>query len=244
MPNPLFIIFLLSEKCKSCQIPVLTGVQVLTCTIVPCRKIEKRLFFTWDRAFIHRITDKFMFFSFLISLGVFSLLFSFAERMIFAPKNCEILDDLPQRILPSVFPIWNFVTCSDTIGNQIPPISDPEAPFMHELSITQSILDISLQAAGRAACRTDQGDSGFSSGSSAVWCRNAYRCIWTCWPRAPLPRAPKIEVIEVPLRVECLDCGRESDIDRRHIECPFCKSIRLKRLSGREFLVDSLEVDT
>ena len=81
---------------------------------------------------------------------------------------------------------------------------------MHELSITQSILDIALQAAEQHT----------------------------------IAEGAKIEVIEVPLRVRCLDCGRESDIDRRHIECPFCKSIRLKRLSGREFLVDSLEVDT
>ena len=53
----------------------------------------------------------------------------------------------------------------------------------------------------------------------------------------------RIEARRLPLKVECRDCGAAAEIDRRHIQCPACGSLRLKRLSGRECTVESLEVD-
>ena len=53
----------------------------------------------------------------------------------------------------------------------------------------------------------------------------------------------KIVSRSIPLRVECLDCHQIAQIDRRHIECPNCHSLRLKRLSGKECLIERLEVD-
>ncbi len=114
---------------------------------------------------------------------------------------------------------------------------------MHELSITQSILDISLQAAEKqnaSRIRVIRLQLGPFCGVVPE-CVQMYLDVLA---KGTIAEGARIEVIEVPLRVQCLDCGRESDIDRRHIQCPACGSIRLKRLSGREFLVDSLEVDT
>lgn len=53
----------------------------------------------------------------------------------------------------------------------------------------------------------------------------------------------KIIAHSIPLRVECLDCHTVAQIDRHHIECPHCHSLRLKRLSGRECMIERLEVD-
>ena len=114
---------------------------------------------------------------------------------------------------------------------------------MHELAVTEHILDIALKAAkeqNAVRIRAIRLRMGPFAGIVPE-CVQMYLDVLA---KDTIAEGAKIEVIEVPLRVRCLDCGRESDIDRRHIECPFCKSIRLKRLSGREFLVDSLEVDT
>ena len=37
--------------------------------------------------------------------------------------------------------------------------------------------------------------------------------------------------------------NRESEITRSRIACPFCSSLRLQILSGKEFIIESLEVD-
>ena len=61
--------------------------------------------------------------------------------------------------------------------------------------------------------------------------------------KGTIAEGAKIEAVTLPLRVRCRACGAESEIDRRHIACPACGGVNLERLSGREFLVDSLEVD-
>ena len=114
---------------------------------------------------------------------------------------------------------------------------------MHELSITQSILDISLQAAEKqnaSRIRVIRLQLGPFCGVVPE-CVQMYLDVLA---KGTIAEGARIEVIEVPLRVQCLDCGRESDIDRRPIEVPAGGSSRLKRLSGREFLGDGLEGDT
>ena len=53
----------------------------------------------------------------------------------------------------------------------------------------------------------------------------------------------RIESETLPVKVHCLDCGRDGEITPHHLECPHCGSLRLKLLSGKEFYIKSLEVD-
>ena len=99
---------------------------------------------------------------------------------------------------------------------------------MHELTITQSILDISLQAAQAQHARRIRAIRLTMGPFSGV----VPECVQMY-----------LDVLAKGLRVHCRACGRDSEIDRRRIACPFCGGVDLQRLSGREFLVDSLEVD-
>ena len=113
---------------------------------------------------------------------------------------------------------------------------------MHELAITQSILDISLKAAeaqhaGRI--RAIRLTIGPFSGVVPE-CVQMYLDVLA---KGTPAEGAKIEAVTLPLRVRCRACGREGEIDRRHIACPFCGGVDLERLSGRECIVDSLEVD-
>ena len=113
---------------------------------------------------------------------------------------------------------------------------------VHELSITQNILDIALRAAAEqnaAHIREIRLRMGPFSGVVPE-CVQMYLDVLA---KGTPAEGAKIKVTTVPLKVRCRDCGREGEIDRAHIACPFCGSLRLQRLSGREFLVESLEVD-
>ena len=110
---------------------------------------------------------------------------------------------------------------------------------MHELSITQSILDISLRAAeARHAARIRVIRLKIGAFSGVV-----PDCVLDVLAKGTIAEGAKIEAETVPPKVRCNACGREAEIDRRHIACPHCGSVDLHRLSGRELLVDSLEVD-
>ncbi|HJC02707.1 MAG TPA: hydrogenase maturation nickel metallochaperone HypA [Candidatus Gemmiger stercoripullorum] len=113
---------------------------------------------------------------------------------------------------------------------------------MHELSITQNILDISLRAAaaqGAKRIRVIRLELGPFSGVVPE-CVQMYLDVLG---KGTAAEGARIEARRLPLKVECRDCGAAAEIDRRHIQCPACGSLRLKRLSGRECTVESLEVD-
>ena len=113
---------------------------------------------------------------------------------------------------------------------------------MHELAITQSILDISLPAAQAQHARRIRAIRLTMGPFSGVVpeCVQMYLDVLA---KGTIAEGAKIEARTLPLRVHCRACGQDSEIDRRRIACPFCGGVALQRLSGREFLVDSLEVD-
>lgn len=113
---------------------------------------------------------------------------------------------------------------------------------LHELSITEHILDYSLQEArrqGASKIRTIRLVMGPFSGIVPE-CIQMYLDLLS---DGTLAEGAKIEAQILPLKIRCRDCGREGEITRRHIACPACGSLRLEILSGKEFYIDSLEVD-
>ena len=58
-------------------------------------------------------------------------------------------------------------------------------------------------------------------------------------------RAQGAEIIieEVPLRVQCENCGAETELEEPFFLCPKCESPKLKILSGRELFIESIEVE-
>lgn len=53
----------------------------------------------------------------------------------------------------------------------------------------------------------------------------------------------KLEIVEIPLRVRCADCGKEMILDEPFFFCRMCDSFNLEILSGKELDIDSFEVD-
>lgn len=113
---------------------------------------------------------------------------------------------------------------------------------MHELSITQNILEDSIREAQKqnaVRIRTIRLLMGPFCGI-APDCIQMYMDVIA---QDTIAQGVKIEAHVLPLKVHCNDCGLESEITRKSIACPGCGSLKLKVLSGREFLIDSLEVD-
>lgn len=52
-----------------------------------------------------------------------------------------------------------------------------------------------------------------------------------------------LNIEKLPLKVNCKECGKTSEIDIRHFRCPECGSQSLKITGGNEFYIDSMEVE-
>jgi hydrogenase nickel incorporation protein HypA/HybF len=53
----------------------------------------------------------------------------------------------------------------------------------------------------------------------------------------------EVVIEEVPVRAVCQECGATSEISEPPFWCSACQGVKLDILSGRELLIDSLEVD-
>ncbi len=55
----------------------------------------------------------------------------------------------------------------------------------------------------------------------------------------------KLNIVRIPAVIKCRSCGLEDDldIDRPSLVCPDCGSKSLEPISGREYRIESIEVE-
>ena len=113
---------------------------------------------------------------------------------------------------------------------------------MHELAITQSILDIARKAAqehGVQKVREVRIKLGEYSGVVPQCVQYYFDVI----SKGTVAEGAVLKMERLPIIMRCHQCRWEGHVDKRNIRCPECASTSLKLLQGREFYVDSLEVD-
>jgi hydrogenase nickel incorporation protein HypA/HybF len=53
----------------------------------------------------------------------------------------------------------------------------------------------------------------------------------------------RLVIEKEPATITCLDCGANSETERYIFACPLCNSSHIRLLDGREFYVESLEIE-
>lgn len=110
---------------------------------------------------------------------------------------------------------------------------------MHEMSITQGIVDICLQHAAGKPITSVVVEIGALSG---VVPEAIEFCFAACSSETPA-KAAKLEIRRTEGRGRCLDCGREQPMEQLYDPCQRCGSYALEILSGEEMRVVEIEVD-
>lgn len=108
---------------------------------------------------------------------------------------------------------------------------------MHEMAITQSVVDAIVSRLGEAAVTSVQLEIGRLSGvvpDSVRFCFDVL-CTGTSLEGA------RLDIAEPPGRARCRDCGEEFALDDFILLCP-CGSADVAVLAGRELRITSVEV--
>jgi hydrogenase nickel incorporation protein HypA/HybF len=114
---------------------------------------------------------------------------------------------------------------------------------MHELSVTQSILSLALEAAqGHGSGRITAIDLVIGELSSIV--DDSVQFYFDILSRGTLAEGARLQFRREPATATCRDCGRQFGVSAPLSPiCPACGGIRLQVTGGREFYVESIEVD-
>lgn len=111
---------------------------------------------------------------------------------------------------------------------------------MHELAVTQNIISIIESEAkkqGFKRCVTIRLKVGEVSGVIP-------ECLYEFFPIASkdtIAEGAEFMAEAIPVRVRCEDCGWEAQ--SKAALCPECGGGAIRLVSGREFFVDSIEVE-
>jgi hydrogenase nickel incorporation protein HypA/HybF len=113
---------------------------------------------------------------------------------------------------------------------------------MHELAVTESILNIALDHAGRArASKVTEINLVIGKLSSII--DDSIQFYWDFISAGTICMGAQLHFKRIPARLLCLDCQNQFTLESELSPCPACGSGRVKVIEGEEFYLDSIEIE-
>jgi len=113
---------------------------------------------------------------------------------------------------------------------------------MHELSITQNILDIVIEHAERAGAQRVT-TINLVVGELTGFVDDSIQFYFDMLSPDTLTEGAQLVIQRIPPRVRCRACGQEFEPRDLNWACPQCLTIGGDILSGQEFRVESIKVE-
>lgn len=114
---------------------------------------------------------------------------------------------------------------------------------MHELTITESLLEISLRHA-RNADASKITDLYLVIGQLASVVDDSVQFYWDIIAKDTLAEGATLHFKRTPTEILCLDCSHQYKPADNNMACPKCESITVKIITGEEFFLEAINVET
>ena len=113
---------------------------------------------------------------------------------------------------------------------------------MHELSVTQSLLEIALRH-GQAAGAQRVTDLYLVIGEWSSIVDDSVQFYWDIVAEGTPAEGAQLHFERIPARAACGDCGHEYSPGEASLLCPGCGSSRIRLLSGDQFQLESIAIE-
>lgn len=111
---------------------------------------------------------------------------------------------------------------------------------MHELSVTQSILEIALRHAHRAGGQRIT-NLYLVIGQLSSVIDDSVQFYWDFISKDTLAEGAKLHFKRIPAELRCLECHTQFSLDE-NLTCPGCDGTQIRVVAGDEFYLESIEV--
>lgn len=113
---------------------------------------------------------------------------------------------------------------------------------MHELSVTENILEIAVRHAEQAKAKKVT-DIFIVIGSLSSIVDDSVSFYWDIISEDTICHESKLHFKRIPAELECIECGNKYTIESGLSACTSCGSAKVKVISGEEFFLDSIEIE-
>lgn len=113
---------------------------------------------------------------------------------------------------------------------------------MHELAVTESILEIANRHATLAGA-TKITKIYITLGRLSSIVDDSVQFYWDIVSQNTMSAGAKLHFQRIPARMHCNDCGQEFEMQDELTPCPQCGGINLTVISGDEFWLESIEIE-
>jgi len=114
---------------------------------------------------------------------------------------------------------------------------------MHELTVTESILEIALRNADSAGASRIT-DIYLVIGELSSIVDDSVQFYWDIIAKDSSAEGATLHFDRIPTELLCLDCKQQFSPIDNHMACPECDSINIQILKGEEFLLEAINVET
>jgi hydrogenase nickel incorporation protein HypA/HybF len=114
---------------------------------------------------------------------------------------------------------------------------------MHELSVTESLLEIALRH-GQGAHARRITDLYLVVGQLSSIIDDSVQFYWDFVARDTLAEGSALHFRRIPAAFKCLECGQQYAPGEADFACPGCGSQRVRVAAGEEFYLESIGVET
>jgi len=113
---------------------------------------------------------------------------------------------------------------------------------MHELAVTESILQIVLQSAEENGA-TKVTDISLTIGALSSIVDDSVQFYWDHISKGSIAEEAKLHFNRILAKLKCQNCGNEFQLIEELTPCPNCQGINLQIIAGEEFQVDAIEIE-
>ncbi|GIV66168.1 MAG: putative hydrogenase nickel incorporation protein HypA [Bellilinea sp.] len=113
---------------------------------------------------------------------------------------------------------------------------------MHELAVTESVLEIALRHANQVNAERVT-DIFLVIGRLSSIVDDSVQFYWNMIAENTICQNANLHFKRVPARLRCVDCQMEFEVQDSLSPCPRCNSFHLDVIGGEEFYVESIIVE-
>lgn len=113
---------------------------------------------------------------------------------------------------------------------------------MHELAVTESILEIALRHAREKNARRITG-LYLVIGQWASIVDDSVQFYWDMISEGTIAQGASLHFRRVPVELACLDCGQNYQPSSEELVCPHCAGTRVQVRSGDELRLEAIDIE-